>query len=187
MMVQCVNYLLYQTGWLAIVVSAAYLKPWWGITIAMSLVGVHMLLTNQRTKQMKLLLIALGVGFAVDSTSLALQVYRFPTASATAWLPPLWMSALWIQFATTFRYCLKWLSGRYVLSALLGFAGTPLAFLGGENIGAVSFYSPRPLNLLILGSLWAIAIPTLIYASDRIHSDASTDATYRGFSPPLKI
>ena len=186
-MPQYVNFLFYQSGWFAIVVSAAYSQPWWGITIAMSLVGVHMLLTSDPTNQAKMLLIATGVGFVVDSTLLGFQVYRFPNEPATAWLPPLWMSALWIQFATTFRYCLKWLSGRYVLSALLGFTGAPLAFVGGESIGAVSFYSPRLTNLLVLGSLWAIAIPLLIYVSDRIHADASVDATYRGFSSPMKV
>jgi len=146
-----------------------------------------MLLSSDRTNQAKMLLIATGVGFAVDSTLLNLEVYRFPNGSAIGWLPPLWMSVLWIQFATTLRYCLNWLSGRYVFSALLGFAGAPLAFVGGEKIGAVSFDSPRLTNLLILGSLWAIAIPLLIYISDRIHSDASVDATYRGFSSPVKV
>ncbi|WP_442508541.1 DUF2878 domain-containing protein [Novipirellula sp. SH528] len=186
-MPQYVNFLLYQTGWFAIVVSAAHSKPWWGITIAMSLVAVHMLLTSERTNQAKMLLIATGVGLVVDSTLLGLEVYHFPNESAIGMLPPLWMSALWIQFATTFRYCLKWLSGRYVLSALLAFVGAPLAFAGGENIGAVSFYSPRLSNLLVLGSLWAIAIPLLIYISDRIQADASVAATYRGFPSPEKV
>lgn len=186
-MPQYVNFLLYQSGWFAIVVSAAYSQPWWGITIATSLIGVHMLLTSDRTNQAKMLLIATGVGFVVDSTLLALEVYRFPNESTISWLPPLWLSLLWIQFATTFRYCLKWLSGRYLLSALLGFAGAPLAFVGGENIGAVTFYSPRLTNLLVLGSLWAIAIPLLTYISDRIHAGASVDATYRGLTPPEKV
>ncbi len=186
-MPQYVNFLLYQTGWFAIVLSAAYSQPWWGITIATSLVAVHMLLTSDRTNQAKLLLIATGVGFAVDSSLLGLKVYRFPIESAIGWLPPLWMSLLWIQFATTFRYWLKWLSGRYLLSALLGFVGAPLAFVGGEKIGAVSIYSPQLTNLMILGSLWAIAIPLLIYVSDRIHADASVDATYRGFSSPRTV
>ena len=186
-MVQYGNFLLYQAGWFAIVVSAAYSQPRWGITIAVPLVGVHMLLTSDRTNQAKILLLAAGVGFVVDSVLLGLDVYRFPSESVTSWLPPLWMTVLWIQFATTFRYCLKWLGGRYVLSAALGFTGAPLAFLGGESIGAVSFFSPRLGNLLILGSLWAIAIPLLIYVSDRIHADATVDATYRGFPSRLKV
>lgn len=182
-----VSFSLYQVGWFAIVVSAAYSQPWWGITIAMSLVGVHMLLTSDRTSQAKMLLVATGVGFVVDSTLLGLEVYRFSNESAIARLPPLWMSVLWIQFATTFRYRLKWLSGRYVLSVLLGFTGAPLAFVGGESIGAVSIYSPRLTNLLILGSLWATAIPLLVYVSDRIHADASVDATYLGFPTSVKV
>jgi hypothetical protein len=183
-MVRSLNFVLYQIGWLGCVLGASFSRSLLGIAVAMSLVGIHMCLTTDRTNQARILVFAAGVGFVVDSTLLGLGVYRFPNSSVSAWLPPLWMSVLWIQFATTFRYCLKWLSGRYALCTVLGFAGAPLAFLGGERLGAVSFCTPRFTSLLMLGSLWAIAIPLLIYVSDRIHAKALVDASYRGFSLP---
>ena len=174
------NVLLYEVGWFACVLGAAYGRPWLGISIALLLVGVHLLLTTDRPNQVRLLLVALCVGIVVDSSLLALGVYRFPSGSIVDWLPPVWMSVLWLQFATTFRYCLKWLSGRYVLSAWLAFLGAPLAFLGGERLGAISFAEPRIQNLLILAIFWGVAMPLLIYASDRIHARATVAAGYRG-------
>lgn len=182
-MVRTLNFVLYQIGWFACVFGAAYSRQWLGVAVAMALIGIHLYLTNDRLHQAQLLITAMGIGILVDSMLLALGVYRFPSGSLADWLPPLWMTVLWIQFATTFRYCLDWLSGRYLLGALLGFAGAPIAFLGGERLGAVSFLAPRNANLLTLGAFWAVAISLLIYASDRIHSQSKIAASYRGLEP----
>jgi hypothetical protein len=179
-MARTLNFLLYQIGWFACVLGAAYSRPALGITIALFLVGVHLYLMTERANQAKLLIVAFGVGLIVDTTLLALDTYRFRSGMVLSWLPPAWMSVLWIQFATTFRYCLDWLSGRYAISSLLGLAGAPLAFLGGERLGAISFLEPRLINLLMLGVLWSVAIPLLIFASDRIHAGSELAASYRG-------
>jgi hypothetical protein len=181
-MVQLLNFALYQVGWFACVLGAAYGEASWGVAVAMSLVGLHMLLTTDRINQAKLLFVSASVGLVVDIALLRIGVYQFPSASLLDGLPPLWMSALWIQFATTFRYCMRWLSGRYAVCGVLGLAGAPAAFLGGERLGAVAFCAPRVTNVLILGSLWAIAIPLLIYLSDKIHAKAVAEASYRGLS-----
>lgn len=179
-MIRMLNFLLYQAGWFACVLGAAASRPWWGIVIASCLVGVHLYLTTDRLNQVKIMAIAIAVGLVVDSMLLLLGVYSFPIGTIVAWLPPLWMTVLWPQFATTFRYCLRWLSKRYVMCACFGFFGAPMAFLGGEQLGAVAFLPPRFTNLLLLGVLWSAAIPLLIYASDRIHARATAEASYRG-------
>ena len=179
-MVQILNFLLYQVSWFACLLGAASSRPWWGITIAICLIGIHLNLTTDRSNQMKMMVIAIAIGLVVDSTLLILGVYSFPSGTIVAWLPPLWMTVLWPQFATTFRYCLKWLSKRYVICAGFGFLGAPLAFLGGEQLGAVSILPPRFTHLLTLGFLWSVAIPILIYASDRIHVHTTAEASYRG-------
>lgn len=183
-MVRLLNFVLYQIGWFACVLGAAYSQSPWGIAVAMSLVGIHMFLTTDLTNQAKLVFAAASVGFVVDSALLGIGVYQFPNGALVDGLPPLWMSVLWIQFATTFRYCLHWLRGRYAICGVLGLVGAPVAFLGGETLGAVAFYAPRFTNLLILGSLWAIAIPLLIYLSDQIHANTADEASYRGFTSP---
>lgn len=183
-MVRLLNFSLYEIGWFACVLGAAYARTLLGVTIAISLVIVHMFLTTERMKQVRLLMFAAIVGMVVEGMLLRIGVYRFPNGPLIEAIPPIWMLVLWVQFATTFRYCLKWTSGRYALCAVLGFAGAPLAFLGGEKIGAVSFYEPRLENLLTLGVFWAVAIPLLIYVSDRIHTGVTAEASYRGLSTP---
>jgi hypothetical protein len=89
------------------------------------------------------------------------------------------MTVLWIQFATTFHYSMKWLSGRYVLCALFGFCGAPLAFYAGERLGAIEFLAPRLAQFLALGVLWCGAIPLLIYLSDCLAAKYPIEPTYR--------
>ncbi len=182
-MARLLNAILYQTGWFACVLGAAFSRPGIGTSIALVLIGVHLYLTTERAKQLKLMGIAACVGLIVDSTLLALGVYRFPGEAPLDVLPPLWLTVLWIQFATTFRYCFGWLSSRYLLSAVFGLAGAPLAFLGGEQLGAVEILPPQPTNLVLLGGLWCLAIPLLIAASDWIHASSENGLGYRGFSP----
>ena len=87
-----INFLLYQTGWFACVLGAAYSHPVLGVGISTSLLAVHMFLTTERARQAKLLLVALVVGLVVDITLLAIGVYRLPGGGIVVWLPPIWMS-----------------------------------------------------------------------------------------------
>ena len=113
--VRILNFLLYQIGWFSCVVGAALARPWLGIAVALILVAVHFWLATDRLGQINILSVAMGIGLLVDSALLAFGVFTFPNGMVVAWLPPLWMSVLWLQFATTFRYCLEWLNGRYAL------------------------------------------------------------------------
>ena len=73
---------------------------------------------------------------------------------------------LWLQFATLLHFGLRWLSGRYVLAAVLGFAGGPLSFWAGERVGAIEFASPGA--YLALACFWAAVMPVLIWLGDRL-------------------
>jgi hypothetical protein len=179
-MARLLNAILYQVGWFSCVLGAAFSRPGIGMSIASLLIGIHLYLTTERANQLKLMGIAACVGLIVDSTLLALGVYRFPGESPLDGLPPLWLTVLWVQFATTFRYCMGWLSRRYLLCAVFGLAGAPLAFLGGAQLGAVEILPPQPINLALLGGLWSVAIPLLIGVSDRIHAGGEIASGYRG-------
>jgi len=82
--------------------------------------------------------------------------------------PPIWILGLWLQFATTLHFSLGWLSKRYPLAALLGLIGGPLAFLGGERLGAATFGDPRALSLGLIALAWAIALPVLVRFADQL-------------------
>lgn len=183
-MSRTLNFLLYQIGWFACVWGATSSHPSLAIAVAVGLVAVHMGLTTQPISQSKLLMASFAIGLTVDTTLLAIGVCQFPTDSFVVWLPPVWMSILWIQFATTLRYSLLWISGRYGLAALLGLVCAPLAFLAGERMGAIQFLDPRVTSVGMLGLFWSAAMPLLVYVSDRLHASEKTITGYRGFRQP---
>ncbi len=173
-----VNFLLYQTGWFAIVLGAGSGHPWLGCSIAALLVAVHFAMVERRSRHLVLAAIACLLGVTLDSVQLAIGVFQFPSGTVIDGLVPPWIAVLWIQFATILPFCLRWLSGRYWLAASLGLVGGPLAFAAGERLGAVTFLEPRGLHFLMLSVAWALALPALVLLSDRIVESGPQGAYY---------
>ncbi len=174
-----INFCLYQSGWFACVLGLAWGFQWTGISIALILVGVHFWLAMDRALQIKLTLFAAAWGLMIDSVQMWLGVFTFPDGKLVAWLPPPSITVLWLQFATTFRYCLHWLGGRYALSGLFGFLGAPLAFFAGERLGAIEFLAPRIPHFTVLAVLWLVSVPLLVLVSDRLGAGAGSDGEPR--------
>ena len=153
-----VNYALYQIGWFACVLGGASHRPWTGCLIALTLVGVHLALSVERSLDVRLVVLAAAVGAVVEMLQIAAGTYRFTSGTVMDTLPPPWLLAMWAQFATTFRYSLRPVITGPVRAALFGAAGGPLAFLAGERLGAVTLLPPLTHGLLRLSLSWAIAL-----------------------------
>jgi hypothetical protein len=177
-----VNFVLYQVGWFAIVFGAANDRPWLGMGVALALIALHLALVRGFRRQLTLVLASGVIGFTLDSLQLRLGVFRFPSGVVCTWLVPPWDAVLWIQFATMLPFCLRWLSRRYVLSSVLGLAGGPLAFYTGERLGAVSFLPPRSFHLAVLGIVWALTFPLLVWLSDTLVLRHDLGGRYRSLT-----
>ena len=153
-----INYALYQIGWFACVLGGASHHPWTGCLIALILVGVHLALSVERSLEARLVVLATGVGAAVEMIQIAAGTYRFTSGTVNNALPPPWLLVMWAQFATTFRGSLRGVLTRPVLAMLFGAAGGPIAFLAGERLGAVTLLPPLVYGLLRLSVSWAIAL-----------------------------
>ncbi len=114
------------------------------------------------------MLAACLLGILVDSLQQALGLFSFTRDAAWPFWLPLWVFVIWAQFATLFHYALHWLSGRYMLAAILGGVGGPLAYWAGIRIGAASFGDKPILTLMILAMVWALVTPLLCRLSDLI-------------------
>lgn len=167
-MTRSINFLLYQTGWFACVLGASRSPPGLGVCLALGLIGVHLWLARDVRSQLQLIFAAALFGLLLDSAQLWAGVFSFPGERMIQWLPPPFMTVLWMQFATTFRYSLSWLSGRYALCSLFGLIGAPLAFFAGEKLGAIEFLVPRWPHFAILGLIWSAAVPLLFLLTDRL-------------------
>lgn len=156
-----------QAGWFACVLGAAGGWETAGATIAIALAFGHVALSERPDKEWPLLLAAAGIGIVVDTLHAGFGILYFRGHEAGT-LAPLWIIALWIQFGTVLHFCMRWLSGRYALASVLGLIGGPMAFLGGERLGAATFGEPRVLSLAVVALSWAIALPTLVAIADRL-------------------
>lgn len=139
------NYVLYQTGWLAAVFGAANDRAWSGAGVACLLMAAHLGLARRRRAEWRLVAVT------------------FPSGNVAPWLCPPWIVVMWMQFATTFRFSLRWLLGRWSHAAAAGTLGGPLAYVVGERIGAVELGEPRALTLAVLSGLWLIVVPALAW------------------------
>ncbi len=166
-----INVVLYQLGWFSCVLGAALGFPFSGAVGALSLLAVHLLLADQRKADIQLMLSACLLGIVLDSLQQATGLFTFKIDPRWPLWLPLWVFVIWAQFATLFRFALFWLSGRYLLGALFGAVGGPLAYWGGIRLGAASFGDRPQLTLLILAAVWALVMPLLLWFSRRLGGD----------------
>ena len=172
------NIVLYQVGWFCCVLGGAWGYPVSGGVLALLLVGVHLLLASSRKTEALLMVTACLLGVMVDSTQQALGLFAFKTEPGWPLWLPLWVFVIWAQFATLLHYALAWLQGRYLMAALLGSIGGPLAYYGGGRFGAATFPSDLLPSLLILGGCWAVVTPLLMVLARRF-SPQPLQARYR--------
>lgn len=176
-----INIMLYQVGWFSCVLGAAYGFPLGGALGAAALVGLHLVLTDDRKVEIKLVLSACLLGVLVDSLQQATGLFTFRKDPLWPLWLPLWVFVIWGQFATLFRFALHWLCGRYLLGALLGAVGGPLAYWGGIRLGAASFGDRPLLTVVVLTVVWAGVTPLLLFLRQKL---ASTEGCYRRFFSP---
>lgn len=163
-----VNYVLYQAGWLACVPAAGSGRPGVGMSVALALLGAHVLLATRRAAEVARAAAFGAIGGLLDSALTAAGVLAFPSGSVVEWACPPWIVVMWMQFASLFRFCLAWTSGRYALAMGLGAAGGPLAYWAGARLGAVSFPGGATESLPWLAAAWATVLPVLLRLSDAL-------------------
>jgi hypothetical protein len=159
------NFVCFQVGWFACGLGAARGLPLLGPVVVGALLIVQAPLVPAPGKQAGFVLVATLAGWLIDGGLAWAGVFAFPMGSGILGFCPLWMAALWANFAGTLHLCLDWLRGRYWLAAALGACGGPLAYYGGQRLGAMQFGDNVVTSLLVIAAEWALATPTLVYLS----------------------
>jgi hypothetical protein len=162
------NYLAFQIGWLACVMSAANGRPLLGLLMAVLIVGLHLSLAQNRWVEFKLLLSCAALGTVFDSLLLATGWVSYPNGEWLPFLAPYWIVAMWLLFAATLNLSMSWLKGRVWLAALMGAVGGPLSYIAGQKLGAIQLVNNEA-ALISLAVAWALMMPILSLLAQRMN------------------
>lgn len=152
------NLILSQVCWFCCVLGGANGLPWLGPIVTAGFAGLVLRFSEQPEREGVYLALATALGSAGDRAVVAAGGYQFTQGMWEPWGYPLWMSALWLAFAATFGHSMKAFSGRYLLAAVFGAVGGPLAYSAGQGFGAISIR-----NIALIGGYWALILPGLFW------------------------
>lgn len=155
------NILLFQIGWLAVVMLGAGPYHWAAPAIVLAVVWRHVSRSADPRTELRLTGFALIFGLLWENALTAMTVVVYPHGQIVGWLAPVWILLMWPMMATTLNVAMRWLHRRVWLGALFGAIGGPLAFLAGERLDAVVFPDPF-LAMTVLAMGWAILFPMLV-------------------------
>ena len=173
-----VNFIGFQVGWFACVLGAANNKELLGMIIALGVIIYHVVTQGDSRKELKLVLVAIAIGLLWETWVLNLDILRYPSHSELLFWPPSWLIMMWALFATTINLSMGWLKGRWALSVLMGAVFGPLAFIGGEKLGAVVFLDST-LSIITLSVGWGLLMPLLLWIAERINHNFNSQENAR--------
>jgi len=173
-----VNFIGFQVGWFACVLGAAKDKELLGMIIALGVIICHVATQGDSRKELKLVLIASAIGLIWETWVLNLDILRYPSHPEALFWPPTWLIMMWALFATTINLSMAWLKGRWVLSVLMGAVFGPLAFIGGERLGAVVFLDST-LSIITLSVGWGLLMPLILWIAERINHNFNSQENVR--------
>ena len=160
------NFIGFQIGWFACVVGAAQGYPLVAVAVVSIIVIFHLLRDNNLYSELCLIISAVFIGIIWESLLLASGWLAYASSGVASIFVPIWLVAMWALFATTINHSMAWLKNRYFLALLLGAVFGPLAFIAGENLGAVVFLD-RTMALTSLAVGWAVLMPLLLWLAQQ--------------------
>jgi hypothetical protein len=162
-----IHILVFQVAWFGTVLGAAHNMPWLSLLFVPPALVLHLVFTPAWMEELLLAIGATLAGLVFDTALIWAGVYSPVPFLFHPPLSPLWMVLLWVNLATILTTSLRFLQGRYWLSAMMGAVGGPMAYYSGARIGAMTG-TFGAIDLIVLAMAWATALPFLVFLSDAI-------------------
>lgn len=167
-MKKLVNFVLFQAGWFALVLSVEHSWAWLAFAFVALSLALHLLwISNDPRRDAWVLAIVTPLGLLVDSALAQGSVLQYRGDLLLGLLAPAWIFALWAVFATTFHSSMSWMQGRYRIAALFGAVGAPLSYAGAARTSAVAFFEPTWRSVALVALAWGLSMPLFMWISAR--------------------
>ncbi|MFZ4576674.1 MAG: DUF2878 domain-containing protein, partial [Phycisphaerales bacterium] len=153
------NFAVFHGAWLAAMFVAAAGRPLIATLAPAAAVTLHLWWAGEhRRKELTIVASAAAAGLLLDGPAILLGLYS--TSHGTTITSIIWFVALWANFATTLNSSLAWLNGKLWVAVVFGAIGGPLAYYGGQKIGAAAV-SDTWTSWLWITLEYALATPVL--------------------------
>ncbi len=169
-----INVVAVNAGWFACVLGAANGLAWAGPIFVLANVALHVWVADDAGRELLLLILVTLIGSAIDSVLTVAGVLVFDAGMVASVVVPLWMVALWANFATTLSVALRFLRDRWWLAVLLGGFGGASAYYGGAQFGALDLGVPTTGSVLAIAVEWAVVLPIAVWIAQRLRPDAAS-------------
>ncbi len=162
----------FNVGWFACVLGGAQGWPILGSLVALAIVTTHISLSARPAQEIQLALFSGLIGVLFESLLAGAGLLSFQSGVILPGTAAIWIVVMWINFAPLLNTAFRFLQGKPILAALVGLAGGPLAYLGGQGLGAVEIHGGIA-GLAVIGVIWAISMPLLLQRAASLHAASS--------------
>lgn len=160
------NIVFYQLVWFGAVLGGQQY-----VVALFALVLLHVYLSSGRREEMIVMGSCASIGIIADSLLTYFGFFEFSHSSVVI---PLWLVALWLSFAGTFRLALSYFMKRPPLAMAAAVVGAPLSYLAAARLGAVSYPYGYLTTAVVLAVVWFILMNIFIRIVSAVESSALT-------------
>ena len=120
---------------------------------------LHFLLVSRHLAEASLLLKVVILGWLVDTALFSINIL---TSDGGVIFPPLWLSCLWLLFATTLNHCFVWFQQHKIVAMIVGAIAGPTSYYAGCQLSVIAMGEPLLTSLLIIALVWAVIFPMVL-------------------------
>lgn len=157
------NFVLFQLVWALSLYGVVIGYSWLGAAALLGFLIFHAATSRTARADFAVAVIAVLIGLVLDTIYIKTGLIAYNGELLWSGAAPLWILALWANFALTLNGCLGWLRERLRIAAALAFVGGPLSYYGGIAVGTAEITGDSVLLFGSIGLAWSIAVPLLLW------------------------
>ena len=173
--------LLNMTGfvacWLMLAIGAFNNLVWLALLIVAGWAWLNLHYSLNRRSDLQLLFLCVLIGPLPDIFLLSQGLIQYAPTSGLDYYPPLWLPAMWANFALILNRSLRWLYAHKFGMRLMGRCAGPASYVLGEFLGCVELQPPALSSYLLIAGSWALIWYTRSLYMQRQQQAESLNAT----------
>ncbi|NVK21757.1 MAG: DUF2878 domain-containing protein [Kangiellaceae bacterium] len=163
-----INFILFQSIWLACVIGAAnnnMISAW--ILFATLVYWQLFCSKNRNSKDLYFVATLLPMGMVIDSLWVYFKLIEYKELWPSSSLAPYWIGVLWVTFALSLNHSMKWLFDHPKIALIFGALGGPLSYLAAQRLGAI-IIDRLYLTLMLLSLAWLLTMGIILYLNKKL-------------------